>query len=695
LAETFLDTIYGTSGPVASRNVFWASERVLDTSSVDTILNMGYGYTFADQMRHLVKWFGRTSALGTDGYRLNEVNNLRIFPIHDVTSEYLNQTLDEGSTLPVRQLLSRRSRSNVQDQVVVLWRDFGDFSSDAKATSYDSNVRWLASRPWIRVVTAEQIATGQIAYKGQDGNNYTTWGTVNQGTGRTLVQTAKDWVDWATTENYDNWYNRLRDSNFGATETFGRVGVNGHANAAWDATQTVTTANLRNVARTVIGGAMFQSGFHFPASPTDLSKFSTGDYINPASQAGQTMADFARNTQAQARFAKVYERVQQWANTAGPATLGSEAADVDLDGASEYLLFNSRVFALFEAKGGRMTAAWMRDPANGRVWQVTGNFASYSNTDTEDEGATNETAYRTSGFKDWWTVTGTTGSNASVNATYSVTPAAGETGWVFSQGGVSKKIVLSSASLGKLAATYTLSGPTRLFVRFGLAPDLLTLMLQGQAGLAAEVNSANRVELVNGSGGEAVRAFVEGPQINTTAVDTSATTTVLRRNQAQTHQVEVELTGAGPHNLSLGFDLPNGDADNDGLPDAWEDQYGLSTSDDGSVDVNNGPNGDPDLDGIKNEIEWLVGLNPGSDDRNAYPELKATRQPDGSVRLEFPTIPDRRYRIWHGDNLTNWSPLLPDTNTTGMSANPAFERTDPAPAANQTKRFYRLEISRP
>ena len=34
-------------------------------------------------------------------------------------------------------------------------------------------------------------------------------------------------------------------------------------------------------------------------------------------------------------------------------------------------------------------------------------------------------------------------------------------------------------------------------------------------------------------------------------------------------------------------------------------------------------------------------------------------------------------------------------DTTGQPADPAFERFDPAPAANQPKRFYRLEIGLP
>ena len=115
--------------------------------------------------------------------------------------------------------------------------------------------------------------------------------------------------------------------------------------------------------------------------------------------------------------------------------------------------------------------------------------------------------------------------------------------------------------------------------------------------------------------------------------------TLNMRNQAQTEQVEIHGTAtAFTFDLELSA-IANNDADNDGLPDDWESLYGLSTSDNGSGDINNGPDGDPDQDGIKNRIEWLVGLNPTFDDRNLYPKLKAERQPDGSVRLNSPPSP--------------------------------------------------------
>ena len=240
------------------------------------------------------------------------MNGLKVIPIHDVASDYLNQTRDEGSTLPVRQLLSRRSRSSVQDQVVVLWKDMGDFSDLAKADSYDANIRWLSSRPWIRVVTAQQIADNQVDYVGQDGNYpYNQWSTENRGTGQSLGQTAKDWIDWASGGNYDNWYNGssneqgLRDRTFGTANTFGRVGVNGNSDNAWLAASSLPSSGLRSLAHSVLHSAMFQTAFHnTPAA--DLSKYSTGDYINPDNGTGQTLADFARFSQSQARFTKIY-----------------------------------------------------------------------------------------------------------------------------------------------------------------------------------------------------------------------------------------------------------------------------------------------------------------------------------------------------------------------------------------------------
>jgi predicted outer membrane repeat protein len=54
------------------------------------------------------------------------------------------------------------------------------------------------------------------------------------------------------------------------------------------------------------------------------------------------------------------------------------------------------------------------------------------------------------------------------------------------------------------------------------------------------------------------------------------------------------------------------DSDGDGLPDTWENTYGLDARDDGSVNADNGASGDPDSDGVSNLTEYLQGRNPAA-----------------------------------------------------------------------------------
>jgi hypothetical protein len=715
LAEMFLDGIYGTNA--ASRTVFWTPERVLDTATLTTLYDMGYRYSFADQMKHFSKWFGRSAALGTSGYRINEVNGVKLFPIHDDTSRYLEEIRDEGSAMAVRQLLSRRSRSSVQDQLVVLWKDLEDFRNHAMASSYDANVRWLASRPWIRVVTPQQILSGLVTYPRQDnGQLEVNWGVVDPTITTPLAQTAKDWIDWASGGNYDNWYNGssreqgLRDRAFGATNNFGRVGVEGHSHRAWQAVTNIPTTlsnsinPLRRLAGTTLHAAMFQTAFHnTPAG--NQSKFSTGDFIYPENGTNQTLADFARFSQSQARFARVYERVSQWNATVGDTSLGREAADVDLDGQSEYLLFNSRVFAVFEAKGGRMTAAWIRHPSSKKVWQVAGNFAAYSGTETEDEGASNLgvsnaiVAYRTSGFKDWWAITGGSGSNNAVNATYTVTEAPGGTGWRFTQGGITKTITLPNSWTGNFSADYNLTGPSELYVRFGLSPNLLGLMINGHAHLTEPDRNTNRVSLLNQASGDTpVRAFVQtstNSSINLAATDVVSPgfTTVNLRNQAQTQQVEVKITGTTTviYGFDQGTDLvAPADADGDGIPDDWERLY--NNGDTGSMNETT----DGDQDGLLDIQEYVLGSDPNSAS-SGRPQPQTTRTADG-FQISFPTVPGRQYKVFYRDSLTNSSQQLSAIKpgeANPVSGDGTAKTVTDTNSATASRRFYHVEISVP
>ena len=126
-------------------------------------------------MRHVFKWFGRNSALGSDGYRINQINNTNAFVINDGIGTQLFLNDDNGLPVLLRQLLSRKVRDAQQDQVIMFVNQWEDFAVKANADAYDKNIRWLASHPWIQIVTPDQIASGQVAFN-SSGGSATNWG---------------------------------------------------------------------------------------------------------------------------------------------------------------------------------------------------------------------------------------------------------------------------------------------------------------------------------------------------------------------------------------------------------------------------------------------------------------------------------------------------------------------------------------
>lgn len=724
LSEEFLQRFYDQA---PSSKVFWNPERVADGTVFQRIAQMGYNYTFIDQMRHLFKWQGRNTALSDDGYRLNRYHGVTNFVINDQAGSYRFQNLDRGFPGPWRNLFHRKARSGTQDQVIVIQNWWEEFSNGDRAAAYDLNLRWASNRPWIQLVTPEMIANHEIDIN-RDGAG-DVWHVIDRGSPN-LPKVAQDWIDHATQESYDHWYlgqpgreEGLAGKVFNirpgvalpGSKAFGMQTLNDGklADLSWSAVAGLSggplTKSPRILARATAHTSTLLTAFHNQQN-NDLTKYSTGAYTNPDVEANG-LSPLAARSQSQMRFSAVYAAVEAWANDP-PTNAEAVTLDVDLDGENEYLLRNDRLFAVFEALGGRMTASWARNPVDGSIYQVTGNFMSYSDSDTEEEGAANHDgaggtgARRTSGFKDWFAA----GPNSGyVNSLYTVTTVGGN-GWLFTSpdGKISKSITLANLS-NRLRAEYTIGGGvSSLFIRFGLSPDLESLLIDGQRNLQSLPAAGGAKVVRNSSSSRSVTTAIRysgpglsGALVNENAIDDapSAATpfsadTVRMRNQAHTEQVEIQGVGA-----SFTFDLELmtevSDADQDGLPDDWETLHNLSTSDNGSVMQDNGPNGDPDRDGVVNLHEWLAGLDPRMVDQNQFPKLKMTRQADGSVRLEFPIIPDRRYRIWRSESLTEWSPLLPDTVTRGMEANPQFERFDPSPAANLPKSFYRLEIAPP
>lgn len=731
LANEFLTNIYGTA---PSSKVFWTPERVSSDGVLATVAALGYTHTFIDQTRHVEKWFGRASQLGNDGYRLNRVNGTNCFVINDGLSPYLFQNDDNGLPVLLRQTLLTMARSSQQDQIVVFMNDWESFGTKTNADAYDKNIRWLASHPWVQIVTPDQIVNGQVDTSVPPDGTGDAFGSVDRGTGLTLPLVAQDFIDHATEENYNNWYygsayeeslsNKTFNIRPGAPlpEVFGlEAGANatGIAHDAWVKIGSTPNggANLLKLARGVYHASLFETAFHNNTSNT-LDKFSTGAYIYPDTTY-MTLADFAAQPQSQTRETAILTRVATWSAAAAGGSYQSaavaEAADIDLDGEPEYLLYNDRLFAVFERLGGRMTGAWIRDLDTNAVFQVAGNFLSAPGSADETEGNVNVSSgaaasFRTSGFKDWYAQTSaTSGTNTYVNNLYTVAAATGGTGWTFtsSDGKIQKTITLA-AFRTQLEAAYTLGGGlTGIYVRFGLSPNLYDLLQRGQRGLSGIVLDADiaGLNLFDTASGATVRDYLRfGGSPYTATYDSAATdrdasvtfTTVNMRNEAQTQQVEI--SGGTTMRFALGFQTGSTNtysSANDGIPDWWKLKYGLNPTGPASV---NGPNADPDGDGRTNLQEYLFGTNPLVPDGTALlTEAKGANGANGAMNLTFPTTTNRSYTVLYANSLNStFLPLASGIVGTGgqITVTDDGSVTGSVPSATR-QRFYRLQANIP
>jgi sialidase-1 len=118
---------------------------------------------------------------------------------------------------------------------------------------------------------------------------------------------------------------------------------------------------------------------------------------------------------------------------------------------------------------------------------------------------------------------------------------------------------------------------------------------------------------------------------------------------------------------------PNLDADNDGMPDAWETLHGLNAALNDSA-------ADPDGDGFSNSEEQAAGTDP----LNAASALSITSLSGGA--LTWRSIPGRSYRIEESSELSTWQTVP------GMAAVLATGATTSAnvPSATGPRRFFRV-----
>ncbi|MCO5045026.1 MAG: alpha-amylase family glycosyl hydrolase [Kiritimatiellae bacterium] len=716
LAEEFLGHIYGVNFTINS--VFWPPERVLDADTFSKIGQMGYQATLVDQDTHLFYWLGRTESLAQGGYQVNQINGIKTFVLNNDASNYRFQNNDNGLNMPLRGIFSRRARSGSQDQVLVVFSNWEDFRSKANADAYDRNLRWIANHPWVEVVGLDDILANSVDLdRDGDGDG---WYVVDRGNVATN-KLSHNYIQHAARGDYDNWYNGLSGGEHGlATNRFeirpgtlmptgyGMLYFGGIVSQAWDDVLSVSDTNLAKLARGAMHASGFETAFH-DEDNNNLERFSIGAYVSPDTTF-DNLAGFSKQAQAQTRFASIYQAVDTWAAIASSITTPQAfSSDVDLDGEQEYILYNDRVFGLFERIGGRMVAAWTRDLMSGRVFQAIGNQVANAGSETEVEGTFNVStngvigAYRTSALKDWWATKGA-GTSAYVNDLYTFTN--WTNGWrmVSADGDITKIVTLQPKSW-RFDVQYSLAGGMAgktLYIRNGLSPNLYDLLLNGQRTLSGLENTGGVLRLVNTNYAFTVKTEIgyadtgHSASYSSGAIDSLSASnrfsTLNMRNQAQTQQTEIYGTGTFAFGLTL--NAAPSDWDGDGIPNYVEDDHGF-------LDPENPADADEDEDDdrMNNFAEWIANtdMNNGSD----YLHWSAQVMTNGNgIAVRFPSKSFREYHIWYANSGPYGAVWMPATTNAIPGTGGVVTWVDdgtltiPAPI-NSTSRTYQIRVQLP
>ena len=123
---------------------------------------------------------------------------------------------------------------------------------------------------------------------------------------------------------------------------------------------------------------------------------------------------------------------------------------------------------------------------------------------------------------------------------------------------------------------------------------------------------------------------------------------------------------------------PDIDADNDGMPDAWEILHGLNPS------LNDAAS-DADGDGVSNVNEYPAGTDPL--DPSSWLAVKQITA-GSQIQLQWASVPGKSYLIEESADLTNW------TVTSGSVVHIAVSQTSSTSitADGSPQRFFRIRV---
>ena len=540
LGNKYLMDFYALS---STPSVFWVPERVIKGSTFYDLKASSITAIVLDDKYHILDWFYggdvNNTSFQNERFKIHKINGIYVFLINGVRtdqesppstsneltygyydpdgSKFWNQ--DDGLHIGTRKLLLEKALSSDQEQLVLVFDDWEayagrSFTSEEpndNADNWDKTVRWIANHQWIEMVTLEDILK-----RG--------WTPIDHGEDYNLPIKTYDWLMHACENSYDNWYygSAIEESFYdyipsGTTKKFGDINTSGtHIYDTVLDIKSIQDESLKEISWITFNNMIFETAWH---DEDNTDKFGADDttYDN--------ISGWDLQLHSHLRFSSIYKEIDSWVNDVKNGVITSTSVfvlnkDIDGDDEKEFILYNNKIFAVFENEGGRMIIG-VGYPEKGGIILTGNTFANYAYQD-EREGDYHISCFRDSGYE---------------NDSYTVSMGSNFIEFTSSDGSIKKRIEIKP-DLEVVYATYTTTNA--VYVSFGLNPDIFDTFLNGKNNWRSIGSSASSYYgFENGSN----KVYVE-------FLDSSFNSE--SDNSPLSHSIEVKGSGTFRINLVLG-----------------------------------------------------------------------------------------------------------------------------------------------
>ncbi len=386
-------------------NVLWIPERVYKSEalmpySLIKILNEEYG-----KYDHEGRYLAPCIVLDDNAlsWYCSDCNPRKVYRMFDQDGNYVFvvfiqkiardnmvwQNISDPSN-PLNQLLWNLHNDPDQEQVVIYgddWEkaagvagwDFGH--AGVPAASYDANIAWVASQDWVQPVHIGEVVKwwGVDRIYDSDPDNDPPTISIDYAT----YQELNDW----TGGTYDNWYNDFKNTQAygcGFGPDLNANGIHGDYEDLWKFAENylmnVPDNKVAKLGWVTVMGNLYETAWH------------TGP--------GGELVYWGKNVWNHTRYGALFAYAAMWLDSLRLLDTMShvDSLDLDADGINEYLLYNSRVFAVFDKRGGRGLLV-----LNDRGQVIVGNLMTYYGGEGDFDDGAHEGLYEDSqGYNSWY-----------------------------------------------------------------------------------------------------------------------------------------------------------------------------------------------------------------------------------------------------------------------------------------------------